>query len=60
MKRNKKKILNFIIVSFVMLVVFTSNIFATNDPLSVINNLSNLLFSFMRVIGTIMLGLRNS
>ncbi len=54
------KIINLIMVSFLMVMICSSNIFATNDPLSVINNLSNLLFSFMRVIGTIMLGLRNS
>lgn len=33
-----------------------SNVFATNDPLAVINNLSNFIFGIIRAIGMILLG----
>lgn len=34
------------------------NIFATDDPLAVINNLSNFIFGLIRAIGMIILGFR--
>ena len=37
-------------------VVQASNVFATDDPLSVINNLSTFIFGIIRAIGMILLG----
>lgn len=37
-------------------VVQASNVFAANDPLSVINNLSTFIFGIIRAIGMILLG----
>lgn len=48
--------LNIIGVVSVMLVGQASNVFATDDPLTVINNLSSFMFSIIRAIGMILLG----
>ena len=48
-----------IIVAFVMLVLITNistPAYATNDPIAVVNNLSNFIFGIIRAIGLIMLG----
>lgn len=37
-------------------VVQASNVFAANDPMSVINNLSTFIFGIIRAIGMILLG----
>lgn len=39
-----------------LFVAQASHVFAANDPLSVINNLSTFMFSVIRAIGMIMLG----
>lgn len=40
----------------IAIVIQGSNVFATNEPLSVINNLSIFIFSIIRAIGMILLG----
>lgn len=36
--------------------LFTASAYATNDPIQVVNNLSNFIFGLVRAIGMIMLG----
>ena len=59
-KMKKSKILKraSLIVATVVAINVTqiSNVFATDDPLAVINNLSTFIFSVIRAIGMIMLG----
>ena len=59
-KINLKKILEKItlIVFFVILlfVAHASQVFAADDPLTVINNLSNFIFGLIRAVGMIILG----
>ena len=59
-KINLKKILEKItlIVFFVILlfVAQASQVFAADDPLTVINNLSNFIFGLIRAVGMIILG----
>lgn len=40
----------------VMMTAGTTTVFAANDPLTVINNLSTFIFSLIRAIGMILLG----
>lgn len=62
MKNNKSKlklIKRIGIIAFMMLALMigqVSNVFAADDPLSVINNLSNFIFGLIRAIGMIILG----
>lgn len=59
-----KKAINFIlkkgaIISFIVVALFiaqSTNVFATDDPLTVINNLSNFIFGLIRAVGMIILG----
>ena len=47
------------IIVFMMLALMigqVSNVFAADDPLSVINNLSNFIFGLIRAVGMIILG----
>lgn len=39
-----------------MLTLFVSTAYATDDPLEVVNNLSNFIFGLVRAIGMILLG----
>lgn len=59
-KINLKKILEKItlIIVFVILlfVAQASQVFAADDPLTVINNLSNFIFGLIRAVGMIILG----
>ena len=58
-KLNKKVIgkVAFIITYVVGLnIIQASNVFAANDPLAVINNLSNFVFGLIRAVGMIILG----
>lgn len=47
-------------MAYVMMVLVltlgTTTVFAANDPLTVVNNLSNFIFSLIRAIGMILLG----
>lgn len=53
----KKNILFFIYIVGVCLVNFSIvPVYATNNPLSVINNLSTFVFSLIRAVGMIILG----
>lgn len=56
-KRMKKinKILKGIHVALVLLLSATT-VYAADDPLSVVNNLSNFIFGLIRAIGMILLG----
>lgn len=68
MKENKKMIVKNILIKILKrmtLIVFTiialfvgqaSNVFATDEPLTVINNLSTFMFGVIRAIGMILLG----
>lgn len=45
------------IVLVMIMTVGTFTVLATNDPLKVVNNLSNFIFGLIRAIGMILLGL---
>lgn len=40
----------------VLLFCFTTTVFASNDPIAVVNNLSNFIFGLIRAVGLILLG----
>ena len=44
------------IVMVLMMTMGTMTVFATNDPLTVVNNLSEFIFGLIRAIGMILLG----
>ena len=46
----------FYIAAVLMVTLATTTCLAANDPLSVVNNLSNFIFSLIRAIGMILLG----
>ena len=52
-KRNKIKAL---FIAVVLALSLTTTAYATNDPIAVVNNLSNFIFGIIRAIGLIMLG----
>lgn len=54
--RNMKSL--FVLYAVVVLVntIFVMPVFATSDPLTVINNLSEFIFSLIRALGLILLG----
>jgi hypothetical protein len=58
MKLSKKSKRGFIIYCalVLMLTLFVTPAYAANDPLQVINNLSNFIFGLIRAIGMILLG----
>ena len=58
MKLSKKSKRGFIIycVLVLMLTLFVTPAYAANDPLQVINNLSDFIFGLIRAIGMILLG----
>lgn len=55
---SKKSKILFVVYSAVVVVltVFATSCFAANDPLTVVNNLSDFIFSLIRAIGLILLG----
>lgn len=56
-KNNNAKIFMFLYVVGVLSgTVFATTAFATSDPLTVINNLSDFIFSLIRALGLILLG----
>ena len=59
LKKNRKLAAAFIsyTVLVVICTVFCSTRFAAGDPITVVNNLSNFIFSLIRAIGLILLGL---
>ncbi len=57
MKFEKLKKLFKVIYTLFLVVFFINNVYAANDdPLSVINNLSDFIFAIMRVVGLILTG----
>jgi len=58
MKRSKKKKKVFAVYcTLVMVIVFSPiSAYAANDPITVVNNLSDFIFGLIRAIGMIMLG----
>ena len=44
------------VLSFALLLSLCTPAFATNDPITVVNNLSNFIFGLIRAIGLILLG----
>lgn len=44
------------VMMVLVLTVGTTTVFAANDPLTVVNNLSTFIFSLIRAIGMILLG----
>lgn len=44
------------VVMVLMMTMGTMTVFATNDPLTVVNNLSTFIFGLIRAIGMILLG----
>lgn len=59
LKKNRKLAAAFIIYTVLVVIctVFCSRCFAAGDPIAVVNNLSNFIFSLIRAIGLILLGL---
>lgn len=59
MRRKKKYRSMFAIYAalVITLTIFVVPAFAANDPIQVVNNLSNFIFSLIRAIGLILLGL---
>lgn len=56
-KKNKiLKIITIIICIFNFIINTTSTVYAANDPIAVINNLSDFIFGALRAVGTIVLG----
>lgn len=51
-----KKVVLIGVMFMVLFIIQETNVFATNDPLAVINNLSTFIFSIIRAIGMILLG----
>ena len=56
LKNILKKVLFIIAYMIFLNVMQASNVFAADDPLAVINNLSNFMFGLIRAIGMILLG----
>lgn len=54
--KNKKLVFSLYICFILMACVFTAPIHATNDPIAVVNNLSDFIFGMIRAIGMILLG----
>jgi len=52
----KNNILVFYMIAVLLLTIGIIPIYATNDPLQVVNNLSDFIFSMIRAIGMILLG----
>ena len=44
------------VIAVAMILGQSENVFATDDPLAVINNLSNFIFGLIRAVGMIILG----
>ncbi len=53
---NKKSMLMVLSSTIIMIIFMVSPVRAESDPLTVINNLSNFMFSLIRAIGMILLG----
>lgn len=56
MIKNIKRLSLIIGIITILIVTQTTNVFATDDPLTVINNLSTFIFGIIRAVGMILLG----
>ena len=56
MKMNHKRVLLGIITATILLLTTSSAVFAADDPLTVVNNLSDFVFGLIRAVGIILLG----
>lgn len=56
LKKAVKVILQIILSVILLFITQATNVFATNDPLEVVNNLSNFIFGLVRAVGMIILG----
>lgn len=56
MGRKTRSAFTFYVVMVLMMTMGTMTVFATNDPLTVVNNLSTFIFGLIRAIGMILLG----
>ena len=52
----EKKVFSVFIALVLMLTVGVVSVYATDDPIQVVNNLSDFIFGLIRAIGLIMLG----
>lgn len=56
MKNRKNRIIKLLIGVAVLVAATTSSVLAANDPIAVVNNLSDFIFNLIRAIGLILLG----
>ncbi|MEG0751084.1 MAG: glutamyl-tRNA amidotransferase [Oscillospiraceae bacterium] len=56
MGNNTKRTFAVYIATVLMLCCFTTTAFAANDPITVVNNLSDFIFGLIRAVGMILLG----
>ncbi|KJS88079.1 MAG: glutamyl-tRNA amidotransferase, partial [Peptococcaceae bacterium BICA1-8] len=58
MKMSKRTKMTFAVYCTLVLIItlFTAPVYAANDPLTVVNNLSDFIFGLIRAIGMILLG----
>lgn len=56
MKMNRKRIILCVVVVTILLLATSSAVFAADDPLTVVNNLSDFVFGLIRAVGIILLG----
>lgn len=56
MKMNRKRILLGIVAAIMLILSTSSAVFAADDPLTVVNNLSDFVFGLIRAVGIILLG----
>lgn len=56
MKMNRKRIILCVVAVTILLLTTSSAVFAADDPLTVINNLSDFVFGLIRAVGIILLG----
>ena len=54
--KRSKKLLIILFISIVLLITIMNNVYGADDPLGVINNLSNFIFGLIRAVGMIILG----
>lgn len=55
-KKKDKKLIMIIICLIALIIAMATTVFATNDPMTVVNNLSSFIFGLIRAIGMILLG----
>ena len=56
MGRKTRNVFAVYVTLVLMMTLGTTTVFATNDPLTVVNNLSEFIFGLIRAIGMILLG----